>query len=389
VIWVLLGGSLLLRAAGFAYPFMAYHVAARGHGPATVGVVLAVFGVGLTAGQIMSGWLVDRIGRRRTLVAAMVSAAVMLVLAAEAATLPALLAGAALIGLFCDTPRPVLGAAITELIPDPTQRAKTDAWHLCWVVNGGAAIMGGVGGVLAQSIGIPVLYWINAAASAVFALVVWCCLPRDAPRSTSSTHTGYRQALSDVRLVLLFVSNVAALTAFINLFAAVPMIMSHRGLSVGDYAVIQLVHAVTVVAVTPPISAWVSRRVAVSPRLDILAGGAVWMAISIAAGTLAQSTIGFAAAAAATAPGEVAGYVVAAGIVHRIAPPASCGRYHGISGAAITVAAIIAPVLASCSLRYGGQLLVAATTAAVGLAGAALCLPLARAMNRPAANAPT
>lgn len=69
VIWLLLGGNLVVRAAGFAYPFLAYHVTGRGHAVGAVGVVLATFGVGWLVGQLVCGWLIDHIGRRSTLVA--------------------------------------------------------------------------------------------------------------------------------------------------------------------------------------------------------------------------------------------------------------------------------------------------------------------------------
>ncbi len=74
----------------------------------------------------------------------------------------------------------------------------------------------------------------------------------------------------------------------------------------------------------------------------------------VAAIALAHTAIGFTVAAAACAPGEIAWFVVGAGIVHRIAPPAHRGRYHGIWGLAGAVAAVIAPILASCSLVHGG-----------------------------------
>jgi|SRR5580693_1040533 hypothetical protein len=41
LIWLLLGGDFLMSAAAFAYPFMAYLVAERGHTATTVGVVVA------------------------------------------------------------------------------------------------------------------------------------------------------------------------------------------------------------------------------------------------------------------------------------------------------------------------------------------------------------
>jgi MFS family permease len=171
VMWLLLGGNFLVRALGFAYPFMAYFVVQRGHGAGAVGAVLAAFGVGWVVGQLVCGWLVDRVGGRTTLVASMLLAAVVLTLLAGAHSVPALLVGALLAGLVYDAPRPVVSAAITELIPDPTKRAKVDALRYGWVINGGAAITGGLGGLLADRIGTPALYVIDAAACAAFALV--------------------------------------------------------------------------------------------------------------------------------------------------------------------------------------------------------------------------
>jgi hypothetical protein len=41
VIWLLLGGNFLMSTAAFAYPFMTYLVAERGHTATTVGAVVA------------------------------------------------------------------------------------------------------------------------------------------------------------------------------------------------------------------------------------------------------------------------------------------------------------------------------------------------------------
>ncbi|MGB8506657.1 MFS transporter [Mycobacterium sp.] len=380
VIWVLLGGSLLVRAAGFAYPFMSFHVAQQGHGPAAVGAVLAAFGAGWVVGELECGGLVDRYGRRLTLVATMVLAATVLILMAGAHTLPALMVGAALAGLVYDAPRPVLSAAIAELVPDPAARAKVDAWRYGCVVNVGAAITGGVGGLLADRIGIPTLFWINAIACAVFAMVAARCIPAQSLCTTSAPKTTYWRALCDRRLVLLLLSSVATLTALMGLLSAMPMLMTAHGLGAGAFGAAQLANALAVVVLTPLITPWLSARAAVRPRLDILAGAALWTSACMATAAFAQTTAAFSVAAAACAPGEIAWSVVAAGIVHRIAPPAQRGRYHGIWGTALATAAIIAPILASYSLLHGGEPLVAATTLAAGVIGAALAAPLACAL---------
>ncbi|WP_085096223.1 MFS transporter [Mycobacterium paraense] len=382
VIWVLLAGNLLVRAAGFAYPFMAYHLGGRGHTQGTVGVVISAFGVGWVAGQLLCGWLIDRFGRRSTLTATMLSAAVVLALLGGAHTAWASLFGAVLAGVVFDAPRPVLSEAIAELIPDSGDRAKVDAWRMGWTTNVGAAISGGVGGLLAEDIGIPALIWINAAACAVFAAIALSCLPTDACRPLGASKMTYRQAFSDRRLTLLLASSVATLTASIGFFVALPMLMSARGLGAGTYGCAQLANACAVMALTPLLTLWLARKVAARPRLDMLAATAAWTTACLATAAVADSTLGFSLATAACAPGEIVWFVVAAGIVHRIAPPAHRGRYHGIWGMALALAAIAAPLLAASGLRHGGPSLVAVFILAVGLIGVALCIPLARVLAR-------
>jgi len=170
-IWLLLGGSFLVRALGFAYPFMAYFVIERGHGPAVVSIVVASCGAGWVLGLLVCGSLVDRIGGRLTLMTAMIGAAGVLCALAVSHSVPMLVGGAVLFGFLFDAPRPIISAAITELIPDSGQRARIDAFRYGWVVNGGGAITGALGGLLALRIGVPALFLVHAAACAVFAVL--------------------------------------------------------------------------------------------------------------------------------------------------------------------------------------------------------------------------
>jgi Major Facilitator Superfamily len=293
-----------------------------------------------------------------------------------------LLGGAAMFGVVFDTPRSVLGAAISELILDPATRAKVDAWRGGWVTNVGAAVAAGAGGLCADWIGIPVLYWFNGVACAIFAAAALYWMPPGAGQRDSIVKTTYRQAFSDVRLVTLFGSSVAVLTAFMGLVVTIPMLMSARGLSAGAWGLVQLVNAATVIAVTPLITRWLSSRIAVRMRPDVVAVAAICTSVCLGAAAFASTTAHFSIVAAASAPGQIAWFVAAADVVHRIAPPALRGRYHGIWAMAWAVASVIAPVLVSVALLRGGQPVVAAAILGTGLIGAALCVPLARVLRR-------
>ena len=382
-IWVLLIGNSLVRAVGFAYPFLAfltYDSLGAGQGAAAVGAVLTAFGGGWVVGQLVCGWLTDRIGGRATLASTMLVASVVLWFLAEARSLPSMLVAAAVAGAVYDAQRVVIGAAIADLISDPARRAKVDGWRY-GLVNIGIAFSGAIGGVLADRVGVAVLYYINAVACALYALVAACSLPGRVRRDDAPENVSYRQAFSDRRLVLLFASSLATLTAFVGFYAAMPMLIGACGLGASAFGTVQLANAIAVVSLTPVIMPWVGKRIANGPRLDILAAAALGTTISMGSAALAHTTAGFCAAGVALAPGEVAWFVVAAGIVHRIAPPAYRGRYHGIWSVAMALAAVISPILASTSLLVGGQSLAAVTTTVVGLTGVLLCVPLARALN--------
>jgi MFS family permease len=195
--------------------------------------------------------------------------------------------------------------------------------------------------------------------------------------------SGYRRVLADRRLVLLFVASVATLTAMTALFADMPMVMSERGLGADAFGWAMMANAVGVVLMTPLITPWLSKRIATRPSVDILAAASVWVTLCMAAASFAHTTAGFCLAGFALALGETAWFVVAVGIVHRIAPAERRGLYHGIWGTALPVSWVISPLLASFSLAHGGHQMVAATTLAVGVLGAVICLPLARRLSEP------
>ncbi|POY02366.1 hypothetical protein C3469_11505 [Mycobacterium kansasii] len=384
VMWILLAGNLLVRSAGFAYPFLAYHVAGRGHQAGAVGVVLAAYGAGWAAGQLLCGWLVDRYGARSTLVSTMAVAAAVLMLIAAAHSVPVLSVAAMIAGLTCDTPRLVLGSAITALIADPRHRARLDTWRYGWVLNIGAAIAGAVGGLVAEWMGTSLLYWINGIVYATFAVMTVRCIPagryRAATPVTAHDRGDYRQIFADKRLVLLVASGWATLTVLMGIFAVVPMLMNASGLGTGAYGWVQVVNGVAVAALTPLMTPWLSKQLAVGPRLDMLAVAGVWVTLCMGVAGIAHTTAGFSAAVAACSPGEIVWFVVSAGIVHRITQPASSGRYQGVWSMTTAAAALTAPILAACSLAHGGRLLMVGATVTAGLLGTALCAPLARAL---------
>jgi MFS family permease len=379
----LMAGTFVVRAAGFCYPFLPYHLEALQLSTRTVGQLLATFGMGWLTGSILWGWLADRIGRRTTLVGAMALAALALPLLAQAQATTAVAAAAFVAGMVYDAPRPVLSAAIAERFADDRSRASLNASRN-FVVNVAAAVAGTSGGLLADRAGIPALLWANAAVCATFGIIAWLFLsdhtdvPADQP---TRVHLG--AVLRDGRLGLLLLASLATLTAAASLFSSLPMLMVRAGLSAADYGWTQTANAAAVLALSPFLNNWLSQRAhRGKPMTGLLAASALILGTSMGAAALSSTVLGFSLPAALAVPGEVIAFVAAGDVLARISPPGAYGLYAGIWGTTLAGAVVLAPVLASWSMEHGGPPLTAVTTLTAGAVGAALCWPLALVTRR-------
>lgn len=375
-IWILVVGAGVVRSAGFSYPFLPYRLTGLGFSTASISVLLALFGLGWLAGQLVWGHLADRLGRRATLVSAMTVAAVALPLLAQATSLVAVGAATAVAGAVYDAPRPVISAAVADGVADEGRRAGISGWRH-FATNVGAAITGATGGLLADSAGLPFLFWINGAACAAFAVIaVRFMRPDRPPRPTQRTNPGTgRSAVRDARLWLLWLVSTCAFIPIAGIFSIMPLLMERQGLPASAYGWTQVASAAAVLLLSLPLNRWLARR-AQGSMVRLLAASSLVLGAGIGAAGLANTTVEYAAAAAAAVPGEIVAFVAATAVIDRIAPPRARGLYAGIWGTTLATAIICAPVLAGWSLAHGGPVLVGAVTCACGVVGAVVCLPL-------------
>ncbi|MGW1496420.1 MFS transporter [Streptomyces sp. NPDC002402] len=383
--------TLVARAAGFAYPFLSYHLKHIGFTTSSVGQVLAVFGTGWLVGQLVTGWAADRYGRRRTLVVAMATATVCLPVLAQARSFSGVCAGALLAGIVYDAPRPVVTSVIADLVPDDSERAKINGWRY-GSTNIGAAITGAAGGALAGAAGFTMLFWLNAAACAAYAVIALRFLEADPkrPDHVRAHRARYRPLLGDSRLWLLWAASVAALTCAAAIFTSLPMMMEDDGLPPSAYGWTQVANAAAVVALTPVITPWLSRRCGrLRPLIGMLAFSALLLGVGMGGAGLADTTGQYSIAVAIAVPGEIVFFIAATDVLNKISPDHARGLYAGIWGSTLAVAVIAAPSMAAWSLTSGGGPLTALTTLSAGCLGAALCLPLAPLTRRLQARAVT
>ncbi|MFE1189962.1 MFS transporter [[Kitasatospora] papulosa] len=381
-IWTLMVGTFLVRALGFTYPFLPYHLDAQDLNTRAVSTGLAFFGTGWLMGSLLCGWLADKIGHRATLTAALLLAAAGLPLLAQAHTVPAIFAASFIAGTVYDAPRPVVTAAIAHTFSDDGARANANAWRN-FSVNCGAAVAGTVGGILADLLGIPALIWINATACALVALLSWRLLPVTANPAHPTASHDRKTVLHDHSLWLLLTASLCALTCAASLFSTMPMLMANDGLTAADYGWAQSANAGAVLLLSPPLNHWLRARANQGRSMTALfAASSLLLGASMGAAAFASTTPGYAAAAALAVPGEVVVFTAASDLLNRISPPSARGLYAGIWGTTLAGAIIVAPALAGWALTHGGDRLAAATLFTVGSFGAALVWPLAMLIRR-------
>jgi MFS family permease len=140
-------------------------------------LVVSSFVLVLATGMALSGWVGDRFGRRRTVIASLALMAVAMVGAALAPSLPVLVAMRALQGLACAAyPPAVMGMLST--IYGPGQRARTmGAWA---AANGiGQAIGPALGGLLADLSGWRSIFWFLAPVAVGLLVATVLAVPDD------------------------------------------------------------------------------------------------------------------------------------------------------------------------------------------------------------------
>ncbi|MGW9440673.1 MFS transporter [Streptomyces sp. NPDC055607] len=381
---VLLLGSFLTRAAGFSYPYLSYRAAETGLGAAAAGQVLAAFGAGWLVGQPSAGWLADRFGRRKTLVAVMLTAAMAMTALAQVQSYAAVLAAAFVTGAVYDAHRPVTTAAIADLVPADAARASVNGVRH-FAINAAAAVSGAVGGLLAGSTGTSALLYANAAACLVFAALAQTLVTESfAPKTAGPARARLSDAVADVRLWLLVAATLAALLGAAGIFATLPLLMTQDGLSAASYGWTQVANGTAVVLLSPLVTPWVSRRAdSMHALLAVFAASSLLLGSGMTVAGLSSTLTGYCLAAVLVVPGEIAIFIVAGALLDHIAPPLARGLYAGIWGTTLAGAIILSPLLATWSLTDGDGQSVAAASAAAGVLGAALTLPLAALLYRP------
>ena len=351
--WILWTGALVNRLGGFVLPLLALYLSGpRGLAVQQVGLVISLFGAGTLCAGPVGGFLADRIGRRRTLIFALVSGAFAMLHLAFARVPLHIAAAAFLLGLFGDLYRPAVSAAIADLVPSH-DRVRAYGF-LYWAVNLGFAVGSALGGAMAAH-GWYLLFLGDAATTLVYAGIVWWKIPE-----TRSAQLAQKERLpawaplADGPFVVFCGLLMLIWTLLFQAFVTLPIDLRNHGLSPGAYGSLIALNGVLIVFLQPVLS----RLLRPFAHHRVLAAAALLVGAGFGLTGVMHTIAGFAVAITVWSLGEIIMAGIGPAVAADAAPPRLRGAYQGLFQGGIGVAALLGPVLGSQVLgRFGGRAL--------------------------------
>lgn len=218
-------GSLATQLMVPALPAMARDLAA---GPSEIQLVVSLFLIGLGLGQLLTGPLSDRYGRRPILLAGLAIYCCGSALAAVAASLPLLLAARLIQAL--GGAAGIVGARVLVRDLFPAEEASARQATLMAVVLISPAVGPVVGGALTDWTGWRTLFALLALAGLACSLLVLATVPRGKPEADHHSRWSLRRSLAQLarnsRFVAASVTIAAGSSALYIYLSTAPFLLS-------------------------------------------------------------------------------------------------------------------------------------------------------------------
>lgn len=160
------------------FPFL---FAAHGLSIGQIGALAALYPAVWGAGQLLTGWWSDRIGRKHLITTGMLTQATALALVAAGTSFPVWASAQVLLGLGTAMVYPTLLAVIGD-VAHPAWRARAVGVYRLWR-DGGFAVGALLAGVLADAYGLTTAIWAIAALTAASGLLVAVRMYETHPRT--------------------------------------------------------------------------------------------------------------------------------------------------------------------------------------------------------------
>jgi MFS family permease len=358
--WLVLG--TFVNAAGtFVLPFLALYLTRVAHlSVAHIGVVLAMFGVGSITAAVIAGRVADRVGHRRTAMAATALTAAVTLVVGWLAALPALLVAIAVYGFAVNAVNPPRQALVAELTTGGV-RPRAYAW-LAWARGVGAVAAPLLGGILASG-SFPTLFLADAATTLALGLIIALRIPEPRAAVKGSTERAARRERLPRELIAVVALNGVFALVLMQQTATFPLLIARAGLTPAVYGLAMATAAAVVVTLQVPAGVLLSRH---DPDRTV-AASTLLAGAGAAAACAASSTAGFVVAAALWSLGDIGREPFIPTRVAALAPAGAQGRAQGALQLSYSISRLLGPALGTIALAAGGP-----TSLAFGCVGAAV-----------------
>jgi MFS family permease len=366
--WILFFGTFLNKFGTFVLPFLTLYLRDQGYTIADVGIAIGAYGAGSLSASFIGGYLADFIGRRKTIVLSMFSAAAAMLLLSQARSLPAIIACTALAGLSGELYRPASSALLTDLVPPDRRVTAFSAYRMAF--NAGWAFGPATAGFLAAH-GYFWLFVGDAASSVLFGLVALFALPHGmvVHRRDSNWRDSLQILRRDQRLHQMLLAVFGISFVFYQMTSTFGIHVTRLGFSTATYGGILSLNGVLVVFCELPLTT-ITRRF---PERKVIATGFLLIGLGFALNAGARTVPALAGCMSLFTLGEMVAIPISAAYLANLSPPHMRGRYAGVYGLTWASALMFAPGLGMKMLAYNPFLLWSAC-GALGLVSAAIIL---------------
>lgn len=329
--WALVGGNALNSlGGGVLVPYWGLYLTDELHASgAQAGALLAVAGAMGLVGAPLGGYLVDRIGRRRSLVVGLAGSALWFVAYGSITSIPWLFA-LTLLGLSGDIWPAAVGAAVADLL-DPELRAE--GYGLQRQVQMAAFAAGPpAGAALVWLFSLRAIFFAIASTMMLCLLVVVLFVPETKPPlAAGEIRPRMREALRDTRLLRLTLGTGLAIMVYVQ-FDSVLGVFLHRerGYALATWGVVFGISPLLVATTQYFVARWAGRR---SPRA-MLALGAILEGVALFILWPTSVLPVLVLAVVVVTVGEMIVQPIASTVAADLAPPALRGAYEALVGVA-------------------------------------------------------
>jgi MFS family permease len=338
--WILFFGTFLNKFGTFVVPFLAIYMTGLGYSPDQVGLAIAAYGGGMLGACFLGGYLADRLGRRKTIILSMFSAALAMLCLSQARSLAFIVGLSGIAGLAAELYRPASTALLADLVPADQRVTAFAAYRMS--LNAGFAFGPATAGFLAKKS----YLWLfagDAATSILFGLVAWLALPGGL-RGTAAGNAFFetvRVLRRDKRFRRALLAVLAVGVVFVQVFSTMSLEMKRSGFSPVTYGLMISLNGALIVLCELPLTTITKRY----PARRAMALGFVMIGAGFASNALPRTTVLLVLTMVLFTFGEMVSMPISGAYIADLAPAHQRGLYMGAYGMVWALAFVFGPSL--------------------------------------------